>query len=390
MSIQGGFNFEIDEELLKYYDGKLKQVFFYLTDKCQLRCKQCLYKPNLVFQMNDSQEIHPDTVKMMMEDFRKLGAIKLTLMGGEPALYGDEQHQDLVGLIKYAKQLGYKYVRMDSNGQADESFLRTPGMELLDEISFSIDGYDADTHDFMRGQGTFEKVINSVRVAKELGMNVDVTTCGHKGLLTRNSKGETGFEQMVHFCEEIGVQRLNFHVLFKHGFPMDTWTEDTDVTYADWIPLFNELLRKKSAKEFKIEVRLPQHFVNKETFDRQPEYYGYCAAKLGERILVHPDGMLRVCSGLISSKYGIGRYYGNKMLWDHGATNELRDHDFSKKTPCTNQGKTMDTGGYLPLCFSFKPGQTEIVYDKALKWENQKRPEQLPPSNNEKTGTYNL
>jgi sulfatase maturation enzyme AslB (radical SAM superfamily) len=258
---------------------------------------------------------------------------------------------------------------MDTNGQADESFLRTPGIELLDEVSFSIDGFSSETHDYLRGAGTFNRVISSLRIAQERGIKIDVTTCGHRRLLARNALGETGFEQMIKFCENIGVERVNFHILFKHGFPMDTWSEDTDLTYIDWVPLYNELIRKKNAEVFKIDVRLPQHFVHKETFEKHSKYYGYCAAKLGERVLVHPDGMMRVCSGLISTKYGIAKYYDNKIVWDRSPTNELSDHDMNKSTPCTNQSKTMETGKYLPLCFSFKPNQTEVIWKEDLQWE---------------------
>ena len=39
----------IDEQVASYFKN-VKQVFLYLTDKCDLRCKQCLYKPNLILE----------------------------------------------------------------------------------------------------------------------------------------------------------------------------------------------------------------------------------------------------------------------------------------------------------------------------------------------------
>jgi len=363
------FNFKIDDKFIKYFNKRLKQVFFYITDDCQLRCRQCLYKPNLVFQMK-RKEIELDELKKLAADFKKMGAIKVTVMGGEPALYGDSNHKQLIELIRDMRGMGYKYIRMDSNGQYEDDFLANGGMKLLDEISFSIDGYSPKTHDILRGDGAFEKVIKNVKRAIELGYNVDVTTCVHPALIKRGSDGELGLDKMIKFIEHLGAKKINFHVLFKHGFPMDVWTEDTAIKYEEWVEIFKEINNNIEKGKYNIYVRNPQHFVTKGEFFKNPEYYGYCAAKLGERVLVHPDGMIRICSGLISSKYCVAKFYDKKIVWEEGLTNELLDHDLSAFTPCTNQSKGMKCGNFLPLCFSFKPKQEEIVWREAIKWEN--------------------
>lgn len=362
------FNFKIDDEFKRYFDGRLKQVFFYITDNCQLRCKQCLYKPNLVFQMK-RKEIGLDELKQLAADFRKLGAIKATIMGGEPALYGDSNHRQLMELIEAIRDMGYEYIRMDTNGQYEDDFLASDGMKLLDEISFSIDGYSPETHDMLRGDGAFEKVIRNAKRAIELGYNIDVTTCVHPALIKRDVNGELGLDKMVKFIEKLGAKKINFHVLFKHGFPMDVWTEDTAISWEEWVKIFKEIDDNIEKGKYKIHVRNPQHFVTKEEFSKNPKYYGYCAAKLGERVLVHPDGMMRICSGLISSKYCVAKFYDGKMVWERGLTNELLDHNMAEITPCTNQCKGMKCGNLLPLCFSFKPKQKEIVWRKAIRWE---------------------
>lgn len=362
------YNFEIDKEFVKYFDGRLKQVFFYVTDDCQLRCKQCLYKPNLAFQMK-RKEIDLNELKRLAEDFKKLGAIKVTVMGGEPSLYGGSDHKQLYKFIEAVRNMGYKYIRMDTNGQYEDDFLNHDSMKLLDEISFSIDGYSPETHDILRGKGTFKKLIKNVKRAIELGYNIDVTTCVHPDLIKRDSKGELGLNKMIRFIEKLGANKINFHVLFKHGFPMDTWTEDTAIKWEEWVDIFKEINQNIEKGKYKIHVRNPQHFVTKEEFAKNPKYYGYCAAKLGERVLVHPDGIIRICSGLISSKYCVAKFYNNKIIWEQGLTNELLDHKMCLATPCTNQSKGMECGDLLPLCFSFKPKQKEIVWKEGIKWE---------------------
>ena len=131
---ENGFLHEIDPQFIHYFRGRLKQVFMYVTDDCQLRCRQCLYKPNLVFHMK-RKEIPINEVVRLMADFKKLGASKLTIMGGEPALYGTPDHVQLEEMINVALEMGYEYVRMDTNGQFEDDMLAHEGMKKLHEVS---------------------------------------------------------------------------------------------------------------------------------------------------------------------------------------------------------------------------------------------------------------
>ena len=86
---------------------------------------------------------------------------------------------------------------------------------------------------------------------------------------------------------------------------------------------------------------------------------------------MHPNGIMRTCSLMIGTPYGIGRYYDGKMEWDNSPTNELLAHKFDENTPCTNQYKNNKYGEFVPTCVSFKPGQSELIW-KELEWEKRR------------------
>ena len=95
-------HFKIDPRFAGYFRD-LKQVFLYVTDECNLRCVHCLYKPDLIFHLKE-KEIELNTALALISDFREMGATKLTIMGGEPTLYGMSQDwKPLLTLIKEAK-----------------------------------------------------------------------------------------------------------------------------------------------------------------------------------------------------------------------------------------------------------------------------------------------
>lgn len=359
-------HFNIDSKFRSHFKN-LKQVFLYITNECNLRCVHCLYKPNLNFQIAQ-KEIKITTAIELISDFRELGALKLTILGGEPTLYGiNDKNIPLIRLIKEAATLGYEYIRISTNGQFNSILLSNSDFKYLNEIAFSLDGYSSDINDPIRGIGSFNKCVENIKKAVNLNYNVSITTCLHKKLLERNKDEALNLETMIIFAESLKVNTINFHDLFKCGVPMDTWTEDLNPSIDSWVIAYDEINRKVESKKFNISTRLPLCFIRKEEFKKNPEYYGYCPVKLGERIMVHPNGNIRICSNLICSPFSIAKYNENRIMWNESASNEVLDHNLEKPTPCTNRGK-INYGNFVPLCFSFKPNQDEFVWKK-LQWD---------------------
>lgn len=365
------FEFNMSPEFVEYFKD-LKQVFLYLIDDCQLKCVQCLYKLENNFNVARKQ-IDPEQALMMVRDFYKLGARKLTLMGGEPTLYDFKNNREaFFSIIDEAKEIGYEYVRIDTNGQFETSLLDNPSMKKLDEITFSLDGPNAEINDAVRGKGSYNNIIRNIKRAVELGYNVNITSCIHKGLIQRNANNELYISEMIHFTHSLGVTCINFHDLFKAGIPRDFWTGKIDISVDEWFAVWEELQKNIENNVYPIPVRIPQSFVTEKEFDSNPEYYGYCSAKTGDRILIHPNGIMRVCSLMIGTPYGVARYHDKDITWDTGYTNELGAHEMDKLTPCTNQNKGTMFGCFKPLCVSFKPKQNEFVWDLKLEWEKKK------------------
>ncbi len=367
--------YQISDEFLSHF-RKLKQVFLYITDECNLRCVQCIYKPSLTFHLKE-HEIELNKAINLISDFRELGASKLSLLGGEPTLYGArEENLSLLTLISTAKRLGYEYIRISTNGTFNHRLMLMDDFKKLDEITFSLDGPNSEMNDCIRGKNTFDICMSNLIEAVRLGYKVDITCCIHKNLLRRDEHGNLGIHNMIRFAESLGVHGINFHDLFKAGAPMDTWTGNLDPSIEDWIGAYREVYQNIENGKYAISVRLPQCFVTRQEFERNPEYYGYCPVKMGERVLVHSNGMIQICSNLLSSPYGIARYYKNRIIWDNSSTNEIRDHQLEVLTPCTNRSKLDKFGDFVPLCFSFKPNQDEFIWKEKLNWDARRKSKQ--------------
>ena len=358
----------IDPEFREYFKN-LQQVFLYITDDCNLRCKQCLYKPLI----KKESEIKLETAVALIATFKEIGAFKLTVMGGEPTRYGyKESHKPLLTVIREAKRMGYKYVRIDTNGKFNPALLEQEDFKKLDEISFSLDGHTSEINDHLRGKGSFNRCVSNLRKAVELGYRVDITCCIHKGNVGKDGEGNYLIDSMIKFASSLGVRRINFHGIFRHGVPRDNWIGETYVSPEEYAGLYSAICKNIEAGKYDIPVRIPQErLLTQGEFESNPDYYGYCPVKLGERVLVHPNGQIRVCSLLIGTPYAIARFDNNGIYWETSENNEITHGNFNltQSTPCTNQ-KIEE--GFVPVCVSFKPRQQEIVWQEKLKWEEKR------------------
>ena len=363
-------DFLVDYRFYNHFKG-LKQVFMYITDKCNISCAQCIYKPSTNHYI--VEEIPLEDALSLLRTFKELGASKVTFLGGEPTLYGKRHKSEpLFRLIEETKSIGYEYIRIDTNGQRLSHLINNDRFQMINEIAFSLDGYSSETNDFLRGEGTFDKAVENIKVAVEKGYKVTITCCVHTMLISKDDESIFLIERMIEFAESLGVEQINFHDLFKAGVPMDTWTGDFNPEPSDWLDMYGEIFSKVSSGKFDIKVRLPQCFVTEEVFHENPEYYGYCPVKLGERIMVHANGQLRICSNLICTGFATARYEERSIIWDSSNNNELSAHDLNSNTPCTNRRRHRKYGSLVPLCFSFKPSQSEHVWESKLKWDSKR------------------
>jgi len=354
--------FTVDPKFEDYFKGRIKQVFLYITDNCNLTCTQCLYKPWL----RRNGEIPEYIALLLLEKLKELGAIKLSLIGGEPTLYGASNgHKPLLAVIKGAKDLGYEYIRLDTNGQFSPELLKKVEFKMLDEITFSIDSHLDAVNDALRGEASFSTALENIRKAVNLGYKVDVTCCVHRENVGRNQDGEFLIESIIRFAEKIGVKRINFHPLFRMDIPRDEWAGGTDISLELWLKLYEEIRKRIDTGKYRIQVRIPRRFVTRKEFKESQEYYGYCPVKFGERVLVHSNGLIQICALRIGTPWAVARFDAQGIFWKY-ERNELEGFDFQKPTPCTNQKRNF--GEVIPLCISFKPKQNEIIWQK-LGWE---------------------
>lgn len=348
-----------DTKVKAYFDHRIKQVFVYITSRCQLRCRQCLYKPLLC---DESTDIDFLTLINLLEEFYHYGAYKVSFLGGEPILYNDKKNnKDFGDVVERVKQIGYTYIRVDTNGQFEKDFLEQPKIKLLDEITFSLDGHDEKTNDAVRGAGTYKRCVSNIKNAVSKGYKVQITSCVHRYSCPDKHKGMENLKKMILFAESLGVYSINFHPILKVGIVRDTWIENTDIMPDIWKLIYDELIELILKNTFKIKVRIPMRFCQKESSILSRERYFYCPLEMGERALIMPDGQIKVCAFTIGTDACVARYDSGRTYFEkeNNETNQIGTLD--EGVLCYNQRINSDS--LIPLCMSYKPYQAELVWE---------------------------
>lgn len=190
---------------------------------------------------------------------------------------------------------------------------------------------------------------------------MQITSCVHKYSCPDVVTGIRNLEKMITFSQNIGVKSINFHPILKVGIARDSWIEDTDIAVDTWKDIYKKLIAAVLNEQFEIKVRIPMRFVDKDKILHSRNCYLYCPLEMGERALIMPDGQIKVCAFTIGTDECVARYDSSKVVFEQKMNETSKLGTLESDKVCYNQ-ITIDTNT-VPLCMSFKPYQSEVVWE---------------------------
>ncbi len=255
-----------------------RNVFFHILTACNLSCRHCYINP----EQHGRTTLPRATMERWIELFaRPDQKSNMIFLGGEPTL-----HPDLAHGIAKAKACGFA-VTVDSNGYLFHDLLDRTTPELLDYLSFSLDGPDALVNDPIRGQGSYEVCTTNLRKSVARGYAVSV-------IYTVSSLNIDHLSRMVPLLGDLGVKRFFIQVIGLRGKPaldggickQGSETTEWQVSPEQWLRVVPEVARK--AAEQGIHVTYPKVFLGKdEPFE--------CAGIVADNYFIFPNGRVYRC-----------------------------------------------------------------------------------------------
>lgn len=130
---------------------------YYLTYRCNARCHFCD-----IWALEPGKEADFLTIQQNLKDLKRLGTKYIDFTGGEPLL-----RKDVGQIYQEAKRLGFFTSITTNTILYPQKAKEIQG--LVDFLNFSLDGPDAEAHDQSRGVQIFETLVESVKIAQDLG-----------------------------------------------------------------------------------------------------------------------------------------------------------------------------------------------------------------------------
>jgi SynChlorMet cassette radical SAM/SPASM protein ScmF len=181
---------------------KLQTLYFYLTEGCNLRCRHCWIEPPHQSAKRQYPALEPGLLRHILDQAKPLGLSSVKLTGGEPLM-----HPRIGEILEILRSEELRF-NVETNG-----VLCTPGLarELVRSgmyhVSVSLDGADAETHEWVRGvEGCFEAALKGIRNLVAAGIRPQVIMT-----LMRRNVGQ--IERFVHMAESLGASSVKFNIV---------------------------------------------------------------------------------------------------------------------------------------------------------------------------------
>ncbi|MGA4497897.1 radical SAM protein [Bacillus bombysepticus] len=273
------------ETFKKIQYGRFRNVYLYITEQCQLRCKHCYMGERL-----DRAIVMPEQqVYDTLITWRKMGGSKLAILGGEPTV-----HPNFREIIHFSNKIGYEKVILNTNAlRPAAKKLREMEPTDFSYIQVSLDGGSSETHDQIRGKGTFDISWETTKELCQRGFDVRI-------ICTVNKVNMKDCLNLLDMADEVGVSLVKYHVF--SGIGVGKENDDMLVSPKNWIEFYEKIEDKQRGGKYKTKIWYQPTYARKNRMQQyvQEGYMG-CIGRTLDRISIFPDGRCYVCSYLFDT-----------------------------------------------------------------------------------------
>ncbi|MCU0553828.1 MAG: SynChlorMet cassette radical SAM/SPASM protein ScmF [Syntrophales bacterium] len=186
--------------------NRLNALYCFITRGCNLRCRHCYTGAR-----HRTDEMHPQAIdtglfRDVVRQAKQLGVSYVKLSGGEPLL-----HPRIGEILETAGRERIGLVLSTNGVLCTPSLVRELSRIRLRGVSVSLDGADAETHEWVRGEtGCFAKAVQGIRTLAEAGLSPSIGMV----VLRRNIRQ---VKAVVDLAESLGASSVTFNLAQPTG-----------------------------------------------------------------------------------------------------------------------------------------------------------------------------
>lgn len=182
---------------------KLETLNLHLTNRCNMRCRHCLYSAG----EREMEEMSFQQIKKLLKEFADIGDKKgtLNLFGGEIFL-----RKDIFDIIDYAISLGLT-IGVTTNANLSKEIIKEIIKREIGRLSVDISGANSSSHDRLRNKkGHFNQSLKAIKSFVKSGKFTASNI-----ILHRNNIQE--IERILALCQQIGINFISCYLFTPLG-----------------------------------------------------------------------------------------------------------------------------------------------------------------------------
>lgn len=219
---------------------KIERLEFHISYTCNSNCIFCSESDRLK-KFCDVKFLPKAVVKKILEDKKEEGYVHVNFTGGEPTI-----HPDILEIIKYAKQLDYRiYIGTNGHRFNDEYFMKE-FLPLIDELSFSLHGANANLHNTVTKSKNFLAIENGLKLSKRINPAIEVFV---NMVVIRHNVNYIG--DLIEYLNKFEIDQLLISNLAPEGKGLRSYPE-LAVTFEQWQKTLGKIKKKIDQCNFKI------------------------------------------------------------------------------------------------------------------------------------------
>lgn len=134
-------------------------LWIHVTSKCNMNCPFCYSSSGITGSVN----LNCNDIIKFVEKIPKEKRKNIIISGGEPFVY-----TDLKRLVKELKTMGFKITIITNGTAGNHDYPEV--LKYIDTLQISIDGSTPEYYEYTRGKGNYQKAVDSLNLAHQLGM----------------------------------------------------------------------------------------------------------------------------------------------------------------------------------------------------------------------------
>ena len=276
-----------------------------ITHTCNMRCAYCSVRK---LHTAHTPDLSTKQWTKVITDLARWGVFQIGFTGGEPTL-----RKDLPLLVRHVHDQGC-VCNLTTNGWLlEEPLVEALVTAGLKQCQISLDSHLAPTHEKLRGDGSYARVMNAIALLQQKGVAVGIDCVVSKN----NLKDIPGF---IDWLAKKGIPYLTLIKLKKGDLSEEKYAA-LSPGYEEYVGLVRLVCHRKGNEHPNItldcgSVANLQGVTTKDNLMQVP-----CAGcPVGHHLIcISPNGDLYPCAALLGSNFKLGNVLSDDLsrLWYH-------------------------------------------------------------------------